>query len=299
MRRAERRAFPRWWPVVGLMVAVGATSLGAQTPTQPGSVVEHRFEGGAADSIVVELRNRVVYWAEVVGPGTPSLRPVHRYHGAPLVVPHEDRESRRFEIHPGASDSYVVTLEGLLPGTPATLRIVLDEPATQRMAEQRERDLALGLMVGAGRHSAYRIDPTGGLDPRGGSDFEACIMVRTGSPIDGCLGVGRQTFPDADYDVTWLFVEPRVRLVSAHLFGGSLTDLTAAFRLAQAPETGPRTLDPVQLAFGVYVTQHLSGDGRRRDWSIYTAWHHGRLGNTPETEMLNVDRITAGLLWVP
>lgn len=299
MAAAELRAFPRWWRVAGLLVALRVTPLVAQTPTPSGSPVEHRFEGGAPDSLVVELRDRVVYWAEVIGPGTPSFRPVHRYHGLPLIVPHEDRESRRFEIHPGASDRYVVTLAGLSPGTFATLRLVLDEPATQRMAEQHERDLAVGLMIGAGRHSAYRIDPTGGFDPRGGSDFEACMMVRTGGPIDGCLGVGRQTFPDADYDVTWLFVEPRVRLVSAHLFGGSLTDLTAGFRVAQAPETGPRSLDPVQLALGVYVTQHLSGDGRRRDWSIYTAWHHGRLGNTPETEMLNVDRITAGLLWVP
>ncbi len=299
MAAAELRAFPRWWRVAGLLVALRVTPLVAQTPTPSGSPVEHRFEGGAPDSLVVELRDRVVYWAEVIGPGTPSFRPVHRYHGLPLIVPHEDRESRRFEIHPGASDRYVVTLAGLSPGTFATLRLVLDEPATQRMAEQHEQDLAVGLMIGAGRHSAYRIDPTGGFDPRGGSDFEACMMVRTGGPIDGCLGVGRQTFPDADYDVTWLFVEPRVRLVSAHLFGGSLTDLTAGFRVAQAPETGPRSLDPVQLALGVYVTQHLSGDGRRRDWSIYTAWHHGRLGNTPETEMLNVDRITAGLLWVP
>ncbi len=299
MAAAELRAFPRWWRVAGLLVALRVTPLVAQTPTPSGSPVEHRFEGGAPDSLVVELRDRVVYWAEVIGPGTPSFRPVHRYHGLPLIVSHEDRESRRFEIHPGASDRYVVTLAGLSPGTFATLRLVLDEPATQRMAEQHEQDLAVGLMIGAGRHSAYRIDPTGGFDPRGGSDFEACMMVRTGGPIDGCLGVGRQTFPDADYDVTWLFVEPRVRLVSAHLFGGSLTDLTAGFRVAQAPETGPRSLDPVQLALGVYVTQHLSGDGRRRDWSIYTAWHHGRLGNTPETEMLNVDRITAGLLWVP
>ena len=124
-------------------------------------------------------------------------------------------------------------------------------------------------------------------------------MIRPGGPVDGCVGIGHQSFPDADYGVTWVFVEPRVRAISGRLFGGSLTDLTAAFRLSQAPQTGPRALTPVLLALGVYLTQHLSGDGRRRDWSLYTAWHHGRLGNVPETEMRNVDRITAGLLWVP
>jgi hypothetical protein len=289
----------RVWPAGVLALALGVAPLAAQDAAVGPTVIERRFESGLPDSVLIKLRDGVVYWAEVVGPGAPLFRAVHRYHGVALVVPHEDRNSRRFEVHPGATDTYIVTIEGRAPEMPSTLRLVLDEPATRRRAEERERDLAVGLLLGAGAHTGYRLDPTGGLDPRGGGDFEACVMVQPGGPVDACLGVGREDFPDADFSVTWIFVEPRLRILSRPLLGGSLTDLTAAFRLSQAPEAGPRALTPILLSLGLYVTQHLTGDGRRRGWSLYTAWHHGRLGNVPETEMRNVDRITAGLLWVP
>jgi hypothetical protein len=266
-------------------------------------MLEHSFTAGSSDSVLVILERRGVYSAEVIGaPATPTFQPVRRYLWPALVVPVSGvqvGQPPRFEVQPGATGPHVVRVSDLPPGATAILRLYRDDVEARSRAKSRDRDFAVGLLLGGGMHSGYRLDPTGGADPAGGRDVDLCILAQSGGRFGACLGMARQSFPDADFTVTWFFVEPRVRLVSGRLFGDLSTDLGAGLRLGQAPETGPRHISPSLLAVGFNVTQHLSPDGRRRGWSLYAAWLHGRLGNVPETERRDSDRVTAGLTWVP
>jgi len=265
-------------------------------------VLEHRFTADSIQPVPVTLQTRVVYWAEVTGPGTPDFQAIDR-HGRPVLVLLIDStsvsEMRRFEVHVFRNTSYGVTLSGVPPGASATLRLYHDVIETHRIAAKRERALAVGVHVAGGLHSGYRLDPTGGADPRGGSDFEACLLAETGSRFSTCVGASRQAFPDAGLNVTWLFIEERARVGTAALLAGRRTDFGVALRFSRGPKVGPRALDPSVLGVGVYVLQRLAPERQRRGFSVFAGWQYGRLGDAPETEFLNSNRVTAGLIWLP
>jgi hypothetical protein len=264
-------------------------------------VVEHQFTGDLPDSVVVHLERSVFYLVEVSGgSGTPVAKPL-RSHQFPAIVASTGQAvggTERFEMHTGWSGPHTVSLPGLAPGSTAVLKLYRDEAATRRAADSRDRDFAVGLLLAVGRHSGYRLDPTGGEPPAGGGDVEGCVLAESGGRFGACIGAARQSFPDADFAVTWFFVEPRFRLLSGTALGTSRTDVGISFRIAQGVETGPRHHSPSQLALGVHIVQHLAGQGFRRGWSLNAAYHHGRLGNVPETEFRDTDRVTAGLAWV-
>jgi hypothetical protein len=275
--------------------------LAAQADSGAVLILQHDFVGGAPDSVAVTLRKTGYYRAELAGAaGTLLVRPSSGARWEALVVPvrMEDRAGI-FEVHPGRSGTYWVQVAHLMEGRTATLRLYSDEPAARRIAVERERSWGIGLGLAAGFHTGYRLDPTGGLNPSGGGDVEGCILIETSSGLGGCLGIARQSLPDARVAVTWYFVEPRVRLLSRPLFGSSRTDLGLTLRIAQGSQIGSREISPTQVAGGIYLTQHLSPHGRSRGWSIYVAYHHGRLGNVPETEFRDTDRLAGGLTWVP
>jgi hypothetical protein len=206
--------------------------------------------------------------------------------------------ARRYEVHAFREGPHTVTLADLPSGGAASLRLYQDVGETQRIVERRERSLSVGVALAGGIHSGYRLDPTGGAEPRGGADYEGCLLLETGSRLSTCLGAARQSFPDA-FDVTWLFLEERARIGTAALVAGRRTDFSIALRYSTAPNAGPRTLNPGVLGAGLYVTQYLTDAGARRGLRIVAGWQHGRLGNAPETERLNTDRVTAGVIWVP
>jgi hypothetical protein len=155
------------------------------------------------------------------------------------------------------------------------------------------------MVLAAGRHSGYRLDPTGGADPRGGADYEGCLLGEAAGRFGTCVGIAVQDFPDAGFRVTWGFLEERVRVVTGHLLADRRTDLGVSVRYSAALAAGPRNLHADLLSLGICVTQHLAGESRRRGWALVAAWQHGRLGYAPETELLDTDRFTAGLAWLP
>jgi hypothetical protein len=265
-------------------------------------VLEHQFGPDSAGNVVVNLEGSIVYWAEVSGPGTPVLQPVARNGQPAFVVPMgagSNPQPQRFEVYARRTGPHRVSLSDLPPGGTATLRLYRDTGLTRRIAERRDRAFAVGLLLAGGVHNGYRLDPTGGADPRGGRDLEGGLLAESGNRLGTCLGVGRQSFPDAHFSVTWVFLEERVRIVSGRFLGGRRTDLGAALRYSQALDAGPRNLYPALLTFGLHVTQHLATEGRRRGSGVFVAWQHSRLGNALETEFLDTDRFTAGVIWMP
>jgi hypothetical protein len=292
--------------VVYAMPWLVTSSLVAQTEASaPDSarvlLFEHRFGPDSAGSIVVTLERRVVYRAELTGPGTPVFQPLRSRPRPAFLVPIAEgfgNEPRRFEVYAMQAGAHTVTLSDLPPGTAATLRLYQDVVESRRIAEKLDRELHVGVTVASGFHSGYRLDPTGGADPDGGTDVEGCLLAEIGR-FGTCVGVGRQSFPDAGFSATWLFIEQQARLVSGSVLGARRTDLGAVLRLSHAPSAGPRRQNPSLLGFGLYVTQHLGPAGRRQGWRIQGAWQHGRLGNALETERLDTDRFTAGIVWIP
>jgi hypothetical protein len=290
------------WALFALVPSVAAAQAPAAGPPEAGVVVlEHRFVEGTSETVAVPLTRRVRYRASVSGPGVPQFAPAQRYHQAALVVADPGREGDGFswfEVYPGETGPHYIRLSGLTEGSAVTLRVYRDDAETERAAEARDQDFSVGLSVGGGVHSGYRLDPTSGV-AGSGSDLEGCLVADTGHWFSTCLGGGRQTLPSADLSVTWFFLEPRARLLSTHLFGRHRFDLGTSLRLAQATQTGPRGISPSLIAVGLHTVQHLSADMRQRGWSLYTAWQYGRIGNVPETEDRNTGRFSAGITWIP
>lgn len=263
--------------------------------------VEHRF-GPDSATFVATLEKRVVYWVELNGPGTPRFQPAGRHSLAALVAPipvAAGNDVQRFELFAFQAGPHTVTLQGLPAGSAATLRLYRDVVETRRINQRRDRQLGLSLVLGAGVHTGFRLDPTGGAHPRGGRDIEGCILAETGDWFGTCLGAAQLSFPDAGFSATWLFIEQRVRIWSGHPLGRGRTHLAGVVRYSQGLKAGPRKLDPALLAAGVHVIQYLATDGFRRGVGLYASVQYGRLGSAPETELLNTLRVTAGVAWRP
>src|SRR5262249_58217496 len=107
-------------------------------------------------------------------------------------------------------------------------------------------------------------------EPGGGRKFEGGVLPQRGSFFSALIGWSGQSLHDPDFAVGWFFLEPRARIMSGRLLGGYRSDLALTLRVAAAPEAGPHHLPPNLLAPGITLTQHLSGDGRRRGLSLYT-----------------------------
>ena len=261
-------------------------------------LLEHRFTDSAGQ-VVVALERDVVYRARVTGPGTPAFQDSRRGGQSAFVVPVArggDEQSRWFAVYPYETGAHTVRLSDLPPGATATLRVSRDVAETRRVRAKNEHLFAFGVLLGAGVHSGYRIDPNAGADPKGGTDWEACLLAEVADRVGACFGFGEQSFPGADFGVHWWFVEARGRIVSANVLGAYRTDLYAALRHSETEGVGTQNVNPELLSYGLYVTQHLSPGSR--GWSLYGSWEHGRLGHTSETEKINTDRFMAGAAWL-
>jgi hypothetical protein len=294
------RVAPHLW--LGLALAASSV-LVAQEPE--GARGTHRvplltrwFGPDSAAPVVVHMERGGVYWVRLSGPGTPVLQPQGGGQAASVVaVTGAAAEHRWFQVRAIQAGPHVVSVIDQTAGATSLLRLYRDVVATRRTADRRDREVTGGVAVAAGVHTGYRFDPTGGADPGGGSDVEACALIETGGRFGTCVGFARQSLPDAGFIAYWLFLEPRVRLADSDFLAGRRTELGAALRISQALSAGPRHLSPQLLGIGLYVIHRLSTG--RHGWSLQGAWQHGRLGNAPETELLDTDRFTAGMIWIP
>lgn len=265
-------------------------------------LLEHRFSADSASSVVLTLERKIVYWVELTGPGTPVFQPQRSRPQPAFLVPIAAGSSdtlRRFELYAIQRGPHVVSLSDIPAGTVTTLRLYQDVVETRRIAAKLDRAIAIGLTLAMGRHSGYRLDPTGGADPRGGKDVEGCFLLEAGHWLGTCIGFGRQSFPDGGFTASWVFLELQKRVVGGHFLSDRRTDLGALLRLSRGLKAGPRKLDPALLGVGLYVDQHFAPGGRRRGWRLHLEWQHDRLGYTPETERLDSNRFMAGITWIP
>lgn len=300
------RLIPRFAFVIPVLLFVEPSALAGQVDATRDSgrvlILECQLSADSMidTAIAIALERRVVYWIDVTGAGTPVAWPTRRGGREAFVVPiATDASGGTFELYPRTAGTHRIVLTGVRNGEPLTIRLYRDVVETQRIEERRERDLHVSLVVGGGVHSGFRLDPTGGENPAGGLDLETGLLAETGSFLGTWVGYTRQSFPDAGFDASWVFIEERARAFTARPWSGRRTDLYVALRIARALDAGPRHQSPDWLGVGLYVVQHLSSQGHRRGWAFFASAFRGRLGNTIETEWLHTNRLTAGASWHP
>jgi hypothetical protein len=282
-------------------LVVPLAALDAQALRDSGRVQLVELRLGPEDADTVALRRGIVYWAEVVGSGTPLLVPVEPRDRGALVVPLADgaNGSRRFEVYAMADGRHVLRLSDVPAGTRTTVKLYQDVAATRRVAERHDREFAFGVLVGAGVHTGYRIDPRDSASPSGGGDLEGCLLLEVGDRFSACLGAGRQSFPAMGSTFGWFFMEARGVIARTRALGDRRLELGATLRYAQGPFVGTPEVYPGLLAVGVFVRQHLAPLERRRGLSVFGAWQHSRVISVPGIDGRNAERLTAGLTWVP
>ena len=282
-----------------LVVTPGLLAAQATSPTDDSAlvlVVEHRF-AGSSDQVLVSLERNVVYRLIVSGPGVPVFHAAHGGGQSAFVVPVGRDTSalvRRFEAYPYQTGEHAILLSDLPAGATTTLRLYRDVNETRR-TRPLEPVIAVGVQLGAGAHSGYRLDSAGVVSPKAGTDWEASILAVAGDRITLCVGFSEQSLPDAGFSVHWTFIQGSGRVVSAYLAGRHRTDLAVAVRYSGAKEVGPQQFSPHLTSFGLYLTQHLSEGSR--GWSGYASWLLSRLSQSGRAT-LTTNRVMAGVTWV-
>jgi len=264
-------------------------------------IAELHFGHDSAGTPTVELKKETVYWAEVVGRGTPVLKAVKSGREA-FLVPVEDGSEptpARFHIYPMESGLHAVTLVDQDSAGTALLRLHRDVAETERVHRLNEEGGIIGLVFAAGVHSGLGLDSLAGPSPSGGSNYEACLLMQSSDRFATCVGGARQYMPDEDLLVGWLFLEERARLLTVRPLGNRNTDFGVAVRLSKSMGVGSRAVYPGMLSFGLHVRQHLNAGGHRRGLSGVMSWQHGALKGSYASKDPTTDEFVAGLIWVP
>lgn len=281
------------------VLALGAGPIRAQQP----SLIERRLVAGDSGAGTLRLAARVLYWAELTGPGIPVVQGAGtRRLSPPVIVPVGDQSSnhRRFEIHPRESGFYEVSVSGLASSDSTLIRFYRGVRGHIGHSTQDDADnFIIGVALRYGRHSGYRLDPTGGANPRGGSDAELGLLLSPAGRFETLLGLTSSALPDAGYHVTWGFFEEDARLLDGHLPGDRHASLRLGLRYSKGFSAGTRNLSPAELGIGANAVVVLTPGRTRGGVSLDLGWLHQRLGDAPETELLDADRFTLGLRWLP
>ena len=260
-------------------------------------ILELRFPRDSVGSIVLE--KGTVYWAELDGRGEVLFRASRDGRPAFIVPVEEGSKPRRFQVYPAESGPHSITLTDQDSGVVVTLRLYRDVAETARTRQERDRGVAIGLSVALGLHTGLGIDSLGGTNPSGGSDWEGCLLLRSGENFAACVGAGSQAFPDAALHVGWIFFEGQVRLLSRQLFSHRNTDFDGTMRFSKATGVDSRNEYPEMLGVGLQFTQHLAEAGRRRGLSLFVSWQHGWLSSAPGSQDERTDIFKGGLIWLP
>jgi hypothetical protein len=262
-------------------------------------IAELQFGHDSAGTPTVDLRKETVYWAEVVGRGTPLLKAVRSGREAFLVPVEDGSEPPRFQVYPLESGLHAVTLLDQDSVGTAVLRVYRDVAETERVHSVSEEGGIIGLVVAAGVHSGLGLDSLAGPSPSGGSNYEACLLMQSSDRFATCVGGARQYMPDEDLLVGWLFLEERARLLTVRPLGNRNTDFGVAVRLSKSMGVGSRAVYPGMLSFGLHVRQHLNAGRHRRGLSGVMSWQHGALKGSYASKDPTTDEFVAGLIWVP
>jgi hypothetical protein len=297
--------------LAALAIAVAFTrpiTARAQTPAAvdsfPVLILEHQFRGGVPDSARIILDKRLVYRVELSGrSGLPDIRPPGR--GTPAFSAKLEKESfpgrSRFEMYPFSTGVHFVWVTGLAPADTALLRIYSDpsgsEAAQARTLTHASHTWTIGFAAAGGFNSSFLLADRAPLSPsdtaRSGMDAElGLVIASSANPVSAELGVSVEPIGGATTRGTWFFVEPRVRVIRR----GTM-EAAVLFHLAQG-SFSRSLVNPVLLAGGVVLTQHLSHDPLGRGAALQLRYFYGSVRNVP-AQGQHAHHILLGIVWKP
>jgi hypothetical protein len=250
----------------GILAQSGAASDSRYAATDT-ALVSHVFVGGRPDTIRVWLERHDIYHLEVYGRGAKvAIKPAGRTQGDVFLArltPDSLDAPAVFDVYPGARGEHVLVVDSLAAGDTAFVRLGVNRVETVAQGQRRTARLRsswhFGLIADGGVHSGFAIGSGFGSQtgPRvaGGSVMEMGIEF---SSYDAAtfliLGVSRAGAPDPSPQVTWAFVEPRVRAWRQNRLEVGVLGRLAKGNVSQSSN------DPAYVAAGLWMAYRLSGE---------------------------------------
>ncbi len=292
--------------VAGVLVlgtVAGPSGSAAQVPdTVMGDTLLAYREVTAAsqDSLVVFLRRHGQYrvllsrslLSIVVNPlkrGRPAF--------VAAVTPGQSAPYTILEIHPYATGAHNLTVTDLVPEDTVRFWLFADQQEELGFRERRDRLWGIGVLIGAGYHTGYRVRPIDPAPPGSSGDIEAGLLLGSSGVLSGLLGVTYQTRYAGAENVTWVFAEPRVRVYRAKT-RGSPVDVDLAVRIGQG-NSARTTNDPSLLGIGAVASRALDQRPGARGWRVALSLMYARLGNVAAGGDRAFLRAGLALSWLP
>lgn len=205
------------------------------------------------DSVIVSLRRHGQYRVLLSRPHfSASAIPLKRAPPALIadVTPQSPVSYTILELHPYATGPHAVFTAA--SGDTVHIWLWADRAEERRSAEARDREWGIGLLVGAGYHSGYRIRPADPTPAAASADFETGLLFGSSGRLSGLLGVTMQPRYSGAESVLWAFAEPRLRLLRYSAMHRP-TSLDLAFRIGQGAASGTAD-DPSLIGLGLALS---------------------------------------------
>lgn len=214
---------------------------------------------------------------------------------AAQVTPGQFAPYTILEVHPYSTGEYNLTVTGF--ATTDTVRFWLwaDRGEELRSRERRDRQWGIGLLVGAGYHTGYRVQSIDPAAAKSSPDFEAGLLFGSSGILSGLIGVTHQARYSGAGNVFWVFAEPRVRAYHAKR-PGLPVDVDLAFRIARGHV---EVHDPSLLGIGAVVSRALNQRPGARGWRVGLSVMYARLGNVGASDDRTFLRGGLSLSWLP
>ena len=290
--RSLRQARPAGLAVATLMLVLAGRAR-AQVPATDTLIVKHRFKADT-ESVRVELVRQVVYRIELDRRDAfPRVRPVDDDFTDPVLVP-ITREGRRYiEVFPAETGEYDVSVDI----TPTTLTLFGDAGASLESRRRRGGASAvrLGGELSVASFGGYRVgDPP--EEGNTGTSLEGCLSIQAG-PFGTCIGAFRDFRSQQDRDITWFFIEARLRLARARL-GPTRLHLGLSVRGAQG-SVNREGMDPSMIAPGFWAALQLNRGASARGLYLRLATSYGFIDNSVLSSSERSLRASAGIAFFP
>ena len=146
-------------------------------------------------------------------------------------------------------------------------------------------------------HDGYHIRSDDTVPRSGSVAYEGGLIFGTSGRFSGVLGVGADPRDGQSRPVTWVFGEPRIRIYEWPR-ERRVVDLEVAGRIGQG-NSGPRSVDPSELAAGLVVACHLDHAPGSRGLRAVLEILHGRFGNVGDFTGNQFTSLSVNLSWLP
>jgi hypothetical protein len=290
--------------VAAVLVAISDISpAAAQDPagasTPPGdTLLVSRPLHGPLDTLRIRLEKggqyRVVLWpaAAQLKAATPDGR-VSAY--AARTREGHGSASTLVELYPPQSAEFLVIVSSTPGVANARIEIWADRKLAAAHQEERDRSWGIGLSLAGELYSAFStID---GYPEEGGTGIGGCLLVGSSGPFSACLGFDTQDRSGEAGALTWYFLEPRFRFLTAAALGRPF-DLLVTLRIGQGHQE-LLGVDPSLIAPGIMLAYHLDDRPGARGWRLTLQVYGALVGNTDQAQKPTFVSGALGLSWIP